>query len=60
MEQTRAYIRAKDTKKKQCACAGCGRKIEWNGSTCVEFGVNMCLKCRIKNYDSLGAVRVVR
>lgn len=45
----REYVRRKDIVKKRCACAVCGIEISWNGSTCVSFGVHMCLKCRIKN-----------
>jgi len=48
-EEARAYNRRKNIVKKRCACACCGRDIAWEASTCVEFGVYMCLKCRIKN-----------
>lgn len=48
MEQARAYNRAKNIKMKSCPCADCGKAIEWSGANCVEFGVYVCLKCRIK------------
>lgn len=47
-EEVRAYNRRKDMVKKRCACAVCRKEIDWNESTCVGFGVYMCLKCRIK------------